>query len=376
MDHTLLGCFVTAICYACSEQDPPYHSPGCRLLCDACVGRSDHTLPVTCLHLGMGEGSAVLVTASLDHSIKLWSLATGQLLRSLTLPAGVTSVTMDAGEHILLAGCADGSIYEVSLVGTQQQQQLLQGVTRAPAAAAAAGAAGSSSAGAGVVGGPGSCCYEGHTKAVSCLVVTPDGEQLVSGCEDGTARVWDLRSRQCLRVIQAPNKAPVSGVLLVGSPARLAGFAAGSSSSSSSKAGPKRLQPLAQLAKFAGAASAAKPWEGPLQVLDAAGCGGDAGPAAAAAAAGVTLLPPGLVLQPCQDPLALLGQEAVSQAEVDQVAVAPAAASDDAGEVARLQEQVAQLQQQLQESQRVAEQWQSLHGHLHQFCTEQVLASP
>lgn len=353
----------------CSGRDPAY-SCDCRLLCVACVGRSDHTLPVTCLHLGMGEGSAVLVTASLDRSIKLWALATGQLLRSLTLPAGVTSVTMDAGEHVLLAGCADGSIYEVSLVDTQQQQ--LQGATRAhaAAAAAAAGATGSSAA-AGVVGGPDSCCYEGHTKAVSCLVVTPDGEQLVSGCEDGTARVWDLRSRQCLRVIQAPNRAPVCGVLLVGSPARLAGFAAGSSSSS--KAGPKRLQPLAQLAKFAGAASAAKPWEGPLQVLDAVGCGGDAGPAAVAAR--VTLLPPGLVLQPCQDPLALLGH-AVSQVEVNPVAGTPAAASYDTGEVARLQEQVAQLQHQLQESQRVAEQWQSLHGQLHQFCTEQVLASP
>jgi hypothetical protein len=132
---------------------------------------------------------------------------------------------------------------------------------------------------------------------------------------------------------------------------------------------------LAQLTKFAGAASAAKPWEGPLQVLDAAGCGSAA---PAAAAAGVISLPPGLVLHPCQDPLTWLGQ-AVSQVEVNQpVAGAPAAAasSEDAGEVARLQEQVAQLQQQLQASQRVAEQWQSLHGQLHQFCTEQVLATP
>jgi pre-rRNA-processing protein IPI3 len=124
----------------------------------------------------MGEGSAVLATASLDRSIKLRSLSTGQLLRSITLPAGVTSVTMDAGEHILLAGCADGSIFEVSLVGPQQQL-VPQG--RGPAAAAAA--AGGSSGSADVVGGAGSCCYEGHTKAVSSMVITADGEQLVSG---------------------------------------------------------------------------------------------------------------------------------------------------------------------------------------------------
>jgi pre-rRNA-processing protein IPI3 len=124
----------------------------------------------------MGDGSAVLVTASLDRSIKLWSLATGQLLRSLTLSAGVTSVTMDAGEHVLLAGCADGSLFEVSLVGAQQQV-LPQGTGRS-AAAAAAGSGGSVG---NVIGGPGSCCYEGHTKAISSLVITPDGEQLVSG---------------------------------------------------------------------------------------------------------------------------------------------------------------------------------------------------
>lgn len=129
--------------------------------------RSQHTLPVTSLYLGMGEGGAVLVTASLDRSIKMWSLGTGQLLRGITLPAGVTSVTMDAGEHVVLAGCADGSIYEVSLVGSVEYLQ------------AHNSSSGSSTSD--VVGGPGSSCYEGHVKAISSLAITPDGEQLVSG---------------------------------------------------------------------------------------------------------------------------------------------------------------------------------------------------
>lgn len=352
---------------------------------------SEHTLPVTCLCLGMSEGSAVLATASLDRSIKLWSLATGQLLRSITLPAGVTSVTMDAGEHVLLAGCADGSIYEASLVGAQQQQQ---GVMRGAAAAAAAAAGGGSSGSSSVVGGPGSCCYEGHVKAVSSLCITHDGEQLVSGCEDGTARVWDLRSRQCLRVITAPNKAPVSGVLLVEAAAKLAGQ---SSSSSSSKQGPKRLQPLAQLAKYAGASTAAKPWEGPTMVLDASSCGHSSSSSwhqAGSAVAAAGMMPAGLWLQPCQDPLELLqltpaeGSTAAAVgaaaatgggADVPQAGGAAGAAAEASGEqaeVVRLRQQVVQLQQQLQETQQVAQQWQSLHGQLHQFCTEQVLAAP
>jgi WD40 repeat protein len=130
--------------------------------------------------LGCGEGSALLATASLDRTVKLWSLATGQLLRTITLPAGVTSVTLDAGEHVLLAGCVDGSIWEAALAG----QQLAAPAAAAAGSSAAAGAsdaAAAAAAAAGVLGGPGSCCYEGHSKAISSLAITPDGEQLVSG---------------------------------------------------------------------------------------------------------------------------------------------------------------------------------------------------
>lgn len=122
------------------------------------------------MYLGFGENSAVLVTASLDRTIKLWTLTTGQLLRSITLPVGVTAVTLDAGEHTLLAGCIDGTIWEASLVG---QQLAVPSAARGSAAAAATTAS--------VIGGLGSCCYEGHSKAISSLAITPDGEQLVSG---------------------------------------------------------------------------------------------------------------------------------------------------------------------------------------------------
>lgn len=78
--------------------------------------RTDHTLPITALHCGMGEGTALVATASLDRSCKLWSMATGQLLRSVQLPSAINSVTLDAGEHVLYAGGTDGVIYEVPLV--------------------------------------------------------------------------------------------------------------------------------------------------------------------------------------------------------------------------------------------------------------------
>jgi hypothetical protein len=78
--------------------------------------------------------------------------------------------------------------------------------------------------------------------APACLCAAP-------GSEDGTAKVWDLRSRQLLRTLPSFNKAPVAAALVAQWPEHLvAGAAAGS------RAGPKRPLPLAPLAKFPGAA--------------------------------------------------------------------------------------------------------------------------
>ena len=135
-------------------------------------------------------------------------------------------------------------------------------------------------------------------------------------------------------------------------------------------------------------------------VLDAAACSTNytSRPQPATAPA----LPPGLLLRPCLDPLQLqqanqfdlLGASIAAPAAAGAVqvstvspaaaggelgavaAVAAAGGGNDAGEVVKLQQQVQQLQQQLQEARQVAEQWQSLHGQLQQFCTEQVLAAP
>lgn len=41
----------------------------------------------------------------------------------------------------------------------------------------------------------------GHSAPVKALVMTPDGRVLVSGSEDGTLRLWDLDSQQCMGVL-------------------------------------------------------------------------------------------------------------------------------------------------------------------------------
>lgn len=50
---------------------------------------SDHTLPVTSLAVGAGDVNAVVVSSSLDRSVKVRSLAGGGLLLSVAFPSPI-----------------------------------------------------------------------------------------------------------------------------------------------------------------------------------------------------------------------------------------------------------------------------------------------
>ncbi|KAL0027630.1 hypothetical protein WJX79_003997 [Trebouxia sp. C0005] len=212
---------------------------------------SEHTLPVTSIHVGAGQANAIAITASLDRSCKIWSLAQGILLRSLTFPASIHSIRTDPGDHALYAGAGDGRIFETSLVGEVTGGE-----------------------GTGERAEAGYYTMEGNTTAVTCLATTTDANQLVSGCEDGTVTVWDMRTRQPIRTLQKAGKGPVTAVLVMDRPAFLAAGQGGrgdkpnSSAHNSSKKGPQRPQPLAPFSKYYGAAGGVKPWEGVPVVID------------------------------------------------------------------------------------------------------------
>ncbi len=156
-----------------------------------CLHRSEHSLPITSIHCGLGEANAIIATASLDRTCKIWSLASGALLRSVTLPAGVTAVTLDAGEHAMYTGTNDGTIFEVALVGGDDASS----DSDRQQAAAAAGPGPSSVAQQQLLqaqrlqrqqdAAQGRVRMEGHGAAVSSLGASLDGERLISGGMEG-----------------------------------------------------------------------------------------------------------------------------------------------------------------------------------------------
>ena len=134
------------------------------------------TLLLPCLGVAAAPHSILLIMHSMVHSqgatswhthlptschgLRLPAWCAGALLRSLTFPASIHRVLTDPADHALYAGAGDGSIFETSLGG------------------------GSSQAGGSGEPGPAEGGYhtlQGTQAAVTCLSMTTDASQLVSG---------------------------------------------------------------------------------------------------------------------------------------------------------------------------------------------------
>lgn len=163
---------------------------------------SNHTLPVTSVRCGIGRLACRIFTTSLDRVVNVYGLHTSHPLLSVVLPAPAVVSACDALETLLFVGGGDGVVYQIDLHG-----------------AAAAKAAPATYAGG--VGAPSSDLqrFKGHSKAVTDLCVSPSGTALVSSSEDGTVRVWDVKSRQVTATVDV-HKAPVRALLLMPHPGR------------------------------------------------------------------------------------------------------------------------------------------------------------
>lgn len=129
-----------------------------------------------------------VVTTSADQSLRVWNAADGKQISTMKTPAVLNAVTVSKDGTQVIAGGANNIVYVWPLVIPAPKAG-----EKAPAFPVALAE------------------LKGHAKPVTAVkVVLPAGTQVVSGSEDGTVRIWDLKGKKQIRSIN--HAGPVTAI--------------------------------------------------------------------------------------------------------------------------------------------------------------------
>jgi WD40 repeat protein len=185
-----------------------------------------------------GSGLLPVSSGTPDNSVRVWDLASGRCLRTLTgHSAPVQGVALTADGRVAVSGGDDNAVLVWDLAGGRCLRRLdghanwVRCVALTPDGRAAVAGGGMRLAGHDNLRvwdlEAGRCvrALEGHRDSVGAVAVTPDGRGAVSGSLDRTVRVWDLATGECHRLL-GEHAETVAGVAVTpdGRAAVSAGF--------------------------------------------------------------------------------------------------------------------------------------------------------
>ncbi|OAY63093.1 Protein ROOT INITIATION DEFECTIVE 3 [Ananas comosus] len=128
---------------------------------------SAHDAPITCITSGPGGCNAAIVSSSLDGTCKMWRLADGVRMRTLTFPCGLWCVTTDPIDSQLYTGGSDGKVYVVPLIKERVKEPTKRVIWESPHSS----------------GGE-----------VMAMVMANDNENIVTAYDDGAVKIWEVKS--------------------------------------------------------------------------------------------------------------------------------------------------------------------------------------
>jgi len=163
------------------------------------------------------------VTGSLDKTLRLWDLSSGECLRVMGgLENTPFAVVTPDGRFALSQGL--GGAVAFWDLATGDCAKRLQGLSESVHCLALApdGRAGVSGSDDGSIlrwdfaKGECSLRLEGHSGVVYGVALTPDGKRALSGGGDGALKLWDLEAGACLRTFEGHKQAVVSVLFAAG----------------------------------------------------------------------------------------------------------------------------------------------------------------
>ncbi|KAI0331448.1 WD40 repeat-like protein [Cubamyces sp. BRFM 1775] len=160
---------------------------------------TDHTLPVTDIVCGVGPfPSCRIITASVDHTVKLWDPASKTLLTTFYFPQPITCISWDPTERLFFAASADGSIHQVNLFRQREDKY-------SRAAMEAVGGAGVSD----VIRINDIDPKDAKKRLISigepvtAMTISLSGSMLLAGTTSGLIHIYDIASHQQLRTLSS-----------------------------------------------------------------------------------------------------------------------------------------------------------------------------
>ncbi len=159
-----------------------------------------------------------IVSGSYDKTIKLWSIATGECIKTFEGHTWVvTSVAFSPDGKDIVSSSLDGTI-KLWSIATGECIKTFEGHTNVVTSVAF------SRNGKDIVSGSddktiklcsiatGECIktFEGHTYAINSLAFSPDGKDIVSGSWDKTIKLWSIATGECIKTFEGHTNAVYS----------------------------------------------------------------------------------------------------------------------------------------------------------------------